>query len=67
MPLDQSCFDKAVCLCEVVHDTLLVASELDEVLVQVHQCVGTLDDTLVQSCGSIPERKVGDESQRSCG
>ena len=55
MLLYQTSIDSVVSLGDIKDKGNLVASEFEQVVVNVSKCVGTLDSNVIQICGSVPE------------
>ena len=65
MLLYQASLDRVVSLGDIEDEGNLVASELEQVVVNISDCIGTLDSVVIQVGGSIPELAIRHESHRS--
>ena len=55
MLLYQASLDRVVSLGDIKEEGNLVALELEQVVVNVSECIGTLDSDVIQVGGSVPE------------
>ena len=65
MLLYQASLDRVVSLGDIKDEGNLVASELEQVVVNVSECIRTLDSDIIQVGGSVPERAIRYKSHRS--
>ena len=65
MFLHQASLDRIIRLGDVEDESNLIASELEQVIEDVSECVGTLDTDVIKVCESVPERTIGHESDWS--
>ena len=65
MLLYQASLDRVVSLGDIKDKGNLVALELEQVVVNVSECIGTLDSDVIQVGGSVPERAIRYETYRS--
>ena len=65
MLLYQASLDRVVSLGDIKDEVNLVALELEQVVVNVSDCIGTLDSDVIQVGGSIPEQAIRNKSHRS--
>ena len=65
MLLYQASLNRVVSVGDIKDEGNLVALELEQVVVNVSECIGTLDSDVIQVSGSVPERAIRYESHRS--